>query len=265
MPSPFPGMDPFIESQQWSDFHATIVPLFREMIAPALSDRYVCTVEKYVYLLAEDDSIRRMISPDVNVIVEDKSYELEVHRTIGSQSVATLEPQVLKLPSLPQTELKYLTIRDREGGEIITVIELLSPVNKSRGEGQQEYLRKRTEFVRSPAHIVEIDLLRGGVRLPFDDPLPPADFLASVARSERRPDADVYSWQLRDPLPTIPIPLRGDDDDVALDLQAAFTRVYDAAQYFKLLKYDRPVRPKLSPDDEQWVQSCVRQWRNTRK
>jgi hypothetical protein len=265
MASPFPGMDPFIESQQWSDFHATIVPLFREMIAPALGERYVCTVEKYVYLLAEDDSITRQVSPDVNVIEELQTFERSAPRSIGSQSVATLEPQVLKLSAPPQTELKYLMIRDREGGEIITVIELLSPVNKSRGEGQQEYLRKRTEFVRSPAHIVEIDLLRGGVRLPFDDPLPPADFLASVARSERRPDADVYSWQLRDPLPTIPIPLRADDGDVPLDLQAAFTRVYDAAQYFKLLKYDRPVLPRLSADDEQWVQTCIRQWRSARQ
>jgi len=140
-----------------------------------LGDQYVCTVEKYVYLLAEDDSIRRMVSPDVTE--ERETFEQTVSQSIGSHSVATLEPQVLKLPAPPQTELKYLTIRDREGGEIVTVIELLSPVNKARGEGQQEYLRKRTEFVRSPAHIVEIDLLRGESVCPMKTRCPQLTFL----------------------------------------------------------------------------------------
>jgi hypothetical protein len=252
MPSPFPGMDPFIESQRWKDFHGTIVPVFRELLVPNLRPAYICDVDEYVFLIAETGDVERHVGPDISVVDDEGTIDA------GRQEfVATLEPRLMTLAKLPQTEQKYLRIRSSDDGELVTVIELLSPTNKSRGEGQQEYLRKRSEYAMSPAHIVEIDLLRGGQRLPFEESLPKADFLVSVARASLRPHAEVYAWRLRDPLPIIPIPLKERDPDVPLDLQSALTQVYDKAGYDYSLRYDRDIQPPLSSADQEWVESIL--------
>jgi hypothetical protein len=157
---------------------------------------------------------------------------------------------------VPLTADQYLTIRERQSLRVVTVIELLSPTNK-QGKGRQEYLRKRTEILESRSHLVEIDLLRGGVRLPTTEPLPPGDCIAFVCRQERLPDADVYAWPLRRRLPPVPIPLGEGDADVLLDLQQAFTAVYDRAGYDLLLDYEADLKPALRPNDAEWVRQIV--------
>jgi hypothetical protein len=151
----------------------------------------------------------------------------------------------------------FLTIRNRRLQNVVTVIELLSPWNKAPGDGRSEYLVKRTNIVCTLAHLVELDLLRGGQRLPTREPLAPADFYAFVCRKDRLPQAEVYGWTVRDKLPTIPVPLAGDDPDVSLDLQAAFTTTYDRAGYDYALDYRGPVEPALDASAADWVRSIV--------
>lgn len=56
------------------------------------------------------------------------------------------------------------------------MIEILSPGNKRpSSDGRKEYLLKREEIVGSETHLVELDFLRGGLRLPTMDPLPAYD------------------------------------------------------------------------------------------
>ena len=136
------------------------------------------------------------------------------------------------------------------------MIEVLSPWNKTPGDGQTEYLVKRANVLRTPAHLVELDLLRGGQRLPTREPLKPADYYAFVCRKERLPQVDVYAWTLQQPLPPIPIPLAGSDPDVILDLQAAFTTTYDRAGYDYSLNYSRAVEPPLAPAVADWRRRC---------
>jgi hypothetical protein len=133
--------------------------------------------------------------------------------------------------------------------------QLLSPWNKTPEAGVAEYLTKRANVLYSSANLVELDLLRGGQRLPTVEPLQAGDFYAFVSRPRRRPEVDVYAWTLRDPLPTLPIPLDEADPDVLLDLQTAFTTTYDRAGYDYSLDYAEAVQPVLSMEDSQWVQS----------
>lgn len=107
------------------------------------------------------------------------------------------------------------------------------------------------------AHLIELDLLRAGERLTTREPLQPGDFYAFVCRKERLPKVDVYGWTLREPLPTIPVPLSGDDPDVALELQAAFTTTYDRAGYDYSLDYQARVEPPLEPGLAEWVRSLI--------
>ena len=149
---------------------------------------------------------------------------------------------------------RWLTIRDSQNREVVTVLEVLSPSNK-QGEDRAQYLRKRRHLFRSAAHLVEIDLLRGGERMPVDD-APESDYLVLVSRQPQRPDVDVWPVAVRQPLPAIPIPLRGGDPEPLLDLKPLIDVVYDGGVYANRL-YTAPPDPPLSPADADWARAFV--------
>jgi hypothetical protein len=178
---------------------------------------------------------------------------------VGTSAVATISPVVVSLPMPEEMHETFLTIREQATKEVVTVVELLSPGNKRPGsDGRSEYLRKRQEIIGSRTHLVELDLLRGGLRMPTADPLPRGDFFALVCRS-RRYKAEVYAWPLRHRLPKIPIPLANGDPDVEIDLQEVFNAVYDRAGYDYSLDYSRPVEPALNDSDATWAASILKE------
>lgn len=251
MPSPFPGMDPFLEGQLWSDFHADFIPQIRARLVPRLAPDYVVNVEKSLYLLHEDDEIERLVIPDVAVIESG-------HWTGGTEGGVALavEPIVRTLPQPQTIRNSYLVIRSLRGRDVVTIIEVLSPWNKT-GDGRGEYLEKRDALLKSPVNLVELDLLRGGRRLPTVEPLPPGDLFAFVSRGTQRPQTNVYPWSLRRVLPNIPIPLAPGDADVPLELQATFDETYDRAGYRYSVDYTAPVEPRLNEPDTEWVRAAL--------
>jgi Protein of unknown function (DUF4058) len=255
MPNPFPGMDPFIESQRWRDFHTRFITILSERLTPCVRPRYVVEVEEYVYLARKEEDPNRLIEPDLAIVDTDRDWGAG-SRSAGSAAVA-IQPVVHTVPVPKRFRQAFLTIRSREFQNVVTVIELLSPWNKTAGEGRNEYLVKRSNVFCTPAHLVELDFLRGGQRLATREPLAPADYYVFVCRKERLPQVDVYGWTLRQPLPAIPIPLAGEDPDVDLDLQAAFTTTYDRAGYDYALDYRRSVEPPLEPATTDWVRSLI--------
>jgi hypothetical protein len=178
---------------------------------------------------------------------------------IRPRYVAEVEERVYTVPMPEERRDRYLTIRDRETEELVTVIELLSPSNKrASSDGRRQYLEKRETVLLSTAHRVELDLLRGGERLPTNEPLPEADYYAFICRWPGRPYARIYPWTLRHPLPTIPIPLAGDDPDVPLDLQAVFTAAFDRAGYDYALRRSIPIQPPLADAEAAWSAEVLR-------
>ncbi len=258
MPSPFPGMDPFIESQKWRGFHHSIISSIRDALMPSVRPRYVVDVEENVYLAKEDGDRLRMFAPDVSV-VRDEGWMDAVDGSVGT----IVEPDILTLPLTEQIEEAYLVLRAIDSEEVVTVIEVLSPTNKSPRDGRAEYLSKRNALTHSKVNLIEIDLLRGGMRLPMQEPLPPADYYTFVSRASERPKVSVYHWSLDHGLPVIPIPLAEGDADVSLDLQAVFADTYERSGYDYALKYGEAVEPALSQIRSDWVQRCLDQWRPT--
>jgi hypothetical protein len=252
-------MDPFIENQEWSDFHVSLIVGIRESLVPKVAPRYVVRAERRVYVehvLDENDSSTR---PDVTIL----DSEGESPGTAGGVAVAVdIQPRVLTLP-MPETQREaYLLVRERDTMEVVTVIEVLSAGNKRPGsDGRREYLSKREEVHRSRSHLVELDLLRGGDRLPTVETLPKGDHYAFVSRSKRRPREEVYAWPLPRPLPTIPVPLAGDDPDVPLDLQEVFDTVYDRAAYHRSINYARPLDPPLGKAGSAWLRQVLKRGR----
>jgi hypothetical protein len=149
----------------------------------------------------------------------------------------------------------FLEIRDRENQSLVTVIEVLSPSNKNPGPDRQLYLAKRRQILAAGAHLVELDLLRGGPRLPLAG-MPACDYCTIVSRREEQPQAGIWPTALRDALTPLPIPLRHPDPDAILDIKAVLENVYDAAGYEDYL-YHREPQPPLNEEDATWARGLV--------
>lgn len=255
MASPFPGMDPFVELRTWHDFHPQFIVGVRHYLVPHLRPKYVVETEERVYLERFTDE-PEYIRPALTVIQDVPSSDYD--RAAISNAVASMEPSLRTVPVPEDVKERYLVIKERKGEEIVTVIELLSPANKRRrSDGQKQYMKKRREVLRTETNLVEIDLLRGGERLPLRKPIVGVDYCAVVCRGNKRPQAELFAWMLRERMPTIPVPLAGDDPDVPLDLQGVFNSVYDQAGYDYSLPYRLALKPKLRDEDELWLQGLL--------
>lgn len=264
MSSPFPGMDPFIESQAWEDFHHHLIEGISASLVPQVRPRYVVRVEKRVYVENRPNGSSRTIRPDVAVLERAGGAPVWT-REGGTATLEAPSPLILTLPMPEEEHEAYVTIRDGDSMAVVTVIEVVSPTNKApESDGQREYLRKRGEVIRADTNLVELDLLRGGERLPVVEPLPLADYFAFVARAARRPAVEVFHWTLRQPFPDLPVPLAGQDADAVVQLHSVFAAGYDRGGYDYSLDYDRLVDPPLSDADAEWVAARLQGWRPAR-
>jgi hypothetical protein len=146
-------------------------------------------------------------------------------------------------------------IQDRENRQLVTAIEVLTATNKG-GEGRYEYLEKRRRLLLGPTHLIEIDLLRHGQRLPIQQALPDAPYFVFLTRAHEHPACEVWPITLKDALPNVPEPLLAGDDDVSVNLQIALTTVYDLCGYVLAVDYRRPPEVCLEPEEA----ACVDEW-----
>ncbi len=251
MPSPFPGMNPYLETANgWRDFHSNFLVTMQRALAKLLAGRYIVNCEVRVTFRdpADDESLAGIAVADIGVSPEDGP------RPGG---VATLAAPVrLTIPLMAEEERdRWLEVVEADTRRVVTVIEFLSPSNKTAGRGREEYLAKRRQLFRSDAHFVEIDLLRGG-RRPAPPAWPACDYGVLVSRVEDRPAVDFWPVGLRDRLPVIPVPLLTPDAAAAVDLQALLDTTYDEAVYEGKIYRRRP-EPPLPPDDAAWAAGFV--------
>jgi hypothetical protein len=245
-------MDPFLEDAEWEDFHTRFNTAISEYLAARLEPRYLVRIERRVYVEHTTDNRPPVRRADVAVFVAEETTLAWAGPVSGSSHAVA--PVECLLPTPEEQRETYLVIRLQDTREVVTVLETLSPGSKRFGsDGRREYLKKREEILESRTHLVELDLLRGGQRMPTTTPLPAADYRAIVSRSQRRPRAEAYVWTIRDPLSAIPIPLNKGDPDVLLDLQAVFTTVYDRARYNLSLDYAASLDLPLGEADREWL------------
>lgn len=257
MPSPFPGMDPYIESPEiWTDFHSNLAPEIQGRLNGVIQPRYVARLNARVTYELLEISETRSGRPDLGVR-RRRGTDPATGGPSGGTVVAPVESRVeheLPLRLLSVEVLKVDTL------ELVTAIEILSPVNKRPAhDAHKDYARKRRELLRSAAHLLEIDLLRGGERPPLEDAVPDAPYYVMLSRAERRPKVEVWPIQLRDRLPAIPVPLLEPDPDVTIDLAEAAHAVYERGGYAVLVDYRRePPPPPLTEDDARWMDGWLR-------
>ncbi|MFV0444744.1 MAG: DUF4058 family protein [Planctomycetaceae bacterium] len=254
MPSPFPGMDPWLE-YHWGDVHARFVPLAAMQIQPRLPSDLRARIEERVAVEGEGDS--GFLVPDIRVVERPREPLSYAGAPAG---VAVFEPIVSRIPREDITE-RFIEIREFRGGPLIAVIELLSPTNKS-GAGKVKYGLKRRELAAAGVTLVEIDLIRQG-ELPW--------YAAAGWYTDEEPyhvvirpgwdtsELWIVPFSLRQPLPAFRIPLRSPDETVVLELAPIMNLIYETGCYEDTDYSERPPGPPFSVEDQEWVDTLLRQ------
>jgi len=263
MPSPFPGMDPYLEdSARWPDVHQSLITYIRDALQPQVRPRYHARMGERVYILQPPKAMYPDVMLTRRPVRETALVDLAApasEATVAEEDLDT--PITLVLPPVEHRE-PFVEIVHAAGDEVVTVIEVLSPANKTAGEGHRLYRRKQQDILDSPAHLIEIDLLSEGLHTVAISEegmasLPPHRYLVSVKRAPERYRFEVYAIPLQRRLARVRVPLREPDADVTLDLQAVFTQCYDNGGYADFVDYQKPPPVALALEEAAWVDGLL--------
>ncbi len=256
MSSPFPGMDPYLEGYIWPDVHHELSSAIKARIVAQISSDYVARVNTYSFVDTAPQEDVGILYPDVEVLRKKRkfqepepAYAPPPGLTSPSVSIPSFEPIEVRIP--------VIEIFDRKGNNLITAIEILSPVNK-RKPGLEPYRAKRIRLREAGVNFLEIDLIRRGER-PFPHPLmPKTHYLALLTRAGAG-QTDVWAFNLQDPIPVLPVPLLAPDPDARLDLGAALHEIYERSRYELSIEYQEPPPPpNLSETDLKWIAGLLK-------
>jgi hypothetical protein len=223
MPSPFPGMDPYLEDDAlWPVFHHQLVMCLYQILLPGLVDRYRARVNQRHYVTEQ---------ALFTSVVREEHHE------------------------------DYIEIRQRSDGRLITLVDAVSPTNKLNPTGRSAYLAKRCEAKSANANLVELDLvLQGQPTLEYSrDGLPDWDYAVTVTRSTQQERYEIYTSTLQKRLPRFRLPLAADDRDTVLDLHTAFTRCYDQGGFAAKIDFSKDPSTPLNSEDRQWLHEVLKQ------
>jgi hypothetical protein len=254
MPNPFPGMNPYLEQPEfWSDFHNHLVIALAKALIPKLLPKYRVVTDKWIYKVAGSTAMA-IGRPDLAMQQAKRQSALPT-----KTALLNVQPIPVTLPMPQEIQQSYLEVKDVATQEVISTLEILSPANK-RGEGQKKYEAKRQLVLDSLTHLVEIDLLRDGSPLPFETDAESSHYRILVSRSQTRPVADLYPFNLGDRIPDFPLPLRPEDHEPIVNLQQIVTDLYAQLGYDYFINYDHAPPPPWTPDE---VASVLHPDRNT--
>jgi Protein of unknown function (DUF4058) len=225
MPSPFPGMDPYLEDDGlWPAFHHQLITCLHQTLLPGLVDRYRARVGQRHYTTEQ---------PLFTSVVREEHHE------------------------------EFIEIRQRSDGRLITLIDVVSPGNKSTESGRRAYLEKRAEAKAGGANLVEIDLLlQGQPLLEYSrDGLPEWDYAVTVTKATHPDRFEIYTVTMQKRLPRFRLPLSGDDRDTVVDMHVMFSRCYDQGSFASKIDYQRDPSVTLSAEDRCWLADLLKQQR----
>lgn len=258
MPSPFPGMDPWLEDGEFfPDIHERLIVYAAEALNAAMPRGYVARTRNMVWV---DDELRR--EPDVSMFGPDQPPPGP------SGGLATLPGLVAvgEGRTSDTVEEPYLEILSSKGKRLVTAIEVISLANKRAGEkGRKQYQAKQQEYLLAGVNVIEIDLLRSGPHVTLVSPkrlqrmAGPFDYHVSVAVPRSVGVYFAAAIKLVDRLPAFGIPLDSDVTPVTVDLQPLLDRCYDTGRYADEVRYNVPPEPPLAPEQQAWAEGILRQ------
>ena len=252
MKSPFPGMAPYLEHPSlWPDVHNRLIAAIADDLSERVAPRYYVGLERRTYLLKADDVVF-IGHPDIAVASTNGA-------PIGVLPPATASVTVLEVDVPRQDEVSenFLEIHEVRTGKLITILELLSPVNKLHKQGREGYERKRGYVFRSWTNLVEIDLLRAGDPMPVVGVQVHSDYRILVSRGLQRPRASLIAFTLHQPIPAFILPLLPGDDEPEVALNRILHALYQRVRFDLRLDYTQPPIPPLAEADAAWARELI--------
>lgn len=244
MPSPFPGMDPYLEGYLWPDVHSALAARIRQQLVPQLRPRYIARLGIYLIEDTASENDIGIMYPVVEVMLIEAMRPVSptLPPPLAPPSTA-ITPASISVPVVLPVEVQVtnVEIRDSASNQVITSIEILSPINK-REPGLTPYRLKRRRLYQAGVHLIELDLLRRGTRPVAHPRIPATPYLVALTHAHAG-KTDVWPITLQTALPTIPVPLRPPDEAAVLDLSSALHAVYDEAAYDLSLDYTQDPPP----------------------
>jgi len=262
MKSPFPGMDPYIEAcGLWEGFHGHLIEAIYQAVAKVLPRGYIVdtAVRSYVVLMGSEGKDESLAKPDVAVTqaAAGKKPRKKKGGVAVAEDAESVPMQAFIAEKFEETFVElYAELEERI---LVTCIEVLSPSNKRRGtEGWLEYQRKRQAMLLGKANFLEIDLLRGGSKMPMLTAWPDSPYALLVCRAFNAPRSRAWKAHFERPLPPIPVPLLDSDPDLTLDLQPLLDSIYSLGRYDERIDYARPLTPPLSAAEAAVVRTLLK-------
>ncbi len=255
MASPFPGMDPYLENPAtWPNVHSRLIVAIANFLGPQLRPTYRVVVEEAVYKNDAPNGTVLIGVPDVSI----RQTASTIQGNHSNLAVAEPLPVTVTLPMPATIRHRYLEIRSIQTSEVITVIEILSPVNKRHGSGRQKYENKRLEILESATHLVEIDLLHQYNPMPIAQGDCPSHYRILVSPSQTRPNACLYPFNLQNSLPIFLLPLRSEESQIAVNLQSLLSETYDLSGYDLEINYQQDPEPTWPQEELRWIDQYLK-------
>lgn len=253
MPSPFPGMDPYLEHPTlWPGVHNGLIAALQLSLAPQLRPRYYVALEERLYVTEPDQRVF-VGRPDLAVVGQPEA-EAALKRAPSESSVLTVQ-----VPLPDEVRETYLEVRETGTNSVVTVLEILSPTNKRPGRGRRIYEDKRMEVLASRTHLVEIDLIRAGESMPILGNGSVSAYRILVSRGNCRPNATLYAFGVRQPVPSFSLPLKPGDQEPTVDVGRILHELYDRAGYDLRIDYQGDPDPPLPSAEAAWTDQLLRQ------
>ncbi|MEH1818922.1 MAG: DUF4058 family protein [Nostoc sp.] len=246
MGNPFPGMNPYLEQPElWHQVHNRLIVAVADDLTPQIAPKYRVSIEERVYTIVDDI----LLVGIADVAVANRNT---IDNSTTLITAKLTEPSKVKVPIPEQVTERFLEVRTTQSKEVVAVIEILSPKNKRSKEGRAAYENKRQKILASATNLVEIDLLRQGESMPVLGATA-TDYSILVSRSYNRPDADLYTFDLKNPIPVFPVPLHQEEPEPIVDLQRLLNEVYERARFDLAIDYSQPLKIVQSPQEETWL------------
>jgi hypothetical protein len=255
--SPFLGMNPYLENPLfWSEIHNLLIAAIFRRLNPQLRPKYRVAIEKRVYQTIDEDSLLVGVADVAVQSIQKMPLPEPASVAVASPVVEAVTVDVTMPETVKET---YLEVRDVATQEVVTVIEILSPKNKRSGEGRNAYVKKRLQVLGSYTNLVEVDLLRDGKPIQQLQNNIQTDYRILVSRASKRPKADLYAFNLQNPIPSFALPLREGDTEPLLEIQTLISELYNEGNYDLVIDYAQEPVPAMSVNNVAWVDQLLKQ------
>jgi Protein of unknown function (DUF4058) len=263
MPSPFPGMDLYLEDPFfWHQVHSRLIVALANDLGRRLRPKYYAAIETRTYL---EDGAESIFVGIPDAIVFSGTSVVTNSQNTATLPMPTVQPQKVRLVEPIEVKERYLEIRRVGSHEVVAAMEVLSPKNKIE-EGRKIYLKKRQTILESASHFVEIDLLRVSQPMPLEGMTGKSDYcilVSAVGDSAQRtlrerPEADLYGFNLQDRIPVFLLPLSNEDSPIPVDLGILLQTVYEEGCFDLQIDYHQSVpEPSLTIQNAEWVKKIL--------